>query len=89
MFFLASRVNFPKGFPAWEVGCDWFTLIAARFSRRSLGRRDYVTSQKNVCVGGYIVVFFVLLFFDQQCETLQMVHDDPEVLLKVPVFHSS
>ena len=36
-----------------EVRCDWSTRLAARFSRRSLGRKDCVTSQKNVCVGGY------------------------------------
>ena len=39
-----------------EVRCDWSTRLAARFSRRSLGRKDCVTSQKNVCVGGYTYV---------------------------------
>ena len=50
--FLRSKVHFQN----LEVRCDWSTRLAARFSRRSLGRKDCVTSQKNVCVGGYLVV---------------------------------
>ena len=37
-----------------KVRCDWSTRLAARSSRRSLGRKDCATSQKNVCVGGYL-----------------------------------
>ena len=45
-----SKVHFPD----LEVCCDWSTFFPARISRRSLGRKDCVTSQKSVCEGGYI-----------------------------------
>ena len=44
-----SKVHFPD----LEVCCDWSTFFPARISRRSLGRKDYVTSQKSVCKEGY------------------------------------
>lgn len=58
---LASRAIFPpqktvqvqSTLQDWEVRCDWTTQIAACFSRRSLERKDCVTSQKSVCEGGY------------------------------------
>ena len=51
---LAQKLSKSKvHFQDWEVRSDWTTLIAPRFSRRSLGRKDCTTSQKSVCEGCY------------------------------------
>ena len=51
-----------------------------RLSRRSLGRKDCVTSQKNVCQGGWRLVRFLLSVRAQSC--LLFMEDEPEKRLK-------
>ena len=49
---LRSKSWFPKSGKRPAIGPSPWTEVAARWSRRSLGRKYCVTSQKNVRVGG-------------------------------------